>query len=43
MGGTELENYVDDNTPYVMGNDTEDIIFKFQNASKVIFQWFTNK
>ena len=33
----DFANYADDNTPYVMGNDTEGIIFKFQNASKFFF------
>ena len=29
-----------DSTPYSIGNDMEDIIFKLQNSSKILFQWF---
>ena len=32
--------YAGDNTPYTIGNDMEDVIFKLQNLSKILFQWF---
>ena len=28
------------NTRYAIENDMEDVIFKFQNSSKLLFQWF---
>ena len=33
-------SYADDNTPYTIGNDMEDVFFKLENSSKVLFQWF---
>ena len=40
MGGIGFESYADDNTPYTTENDMEDVIFKLQNSSKILFQWF---
>ena len=36
----DFASYADDNTPYTIGNDLEDVIFKLQNSSKMFFQWF---
>ena len=35
----DFTSYADD-TPYAIGNDMEDVIFKLQNSSKILFQWF---
>ena len=40
MGDIGFESYADDNTPYTTENDMEDVIFKLQNSSKILFQWF---
>ena len=40
MDGINFASYIDDNTPYTIGNDMEDVIFKLQNSSKILFQWF---
>ena len=39
MNETDFASYADDNTPYVVGNNIEDII-KLQNTSLTLFQWF---
>ena len=33
-------DFADDNTPYTIGNNMEDVIFRLQNSSKILFQWF---
>ena len=30
------------NTPYAVGNNIEELIVKLQNASKTLFQWFSD-
>ena len=40
MDGINFASYADGNTPYTIGNDMEDVIFKLQNSSKILFQWF---
>ena len=40
MDHINFANYADDNTPYTIGNNLEDVIFKLQNSSKILFQWF---
>ena len=40
MNETDFASYADDNTPYVVGNNVEDVIIKLQNASLTLFQWF---
>ena len=42
MNNTELASYADDNTPYAVGNNIEEFIVKQQNASKTLFQWFSD-
>ena len=42
MNNTELASYADDNTPYAVGNNIEELIVKLQNASKTLFQWFSH-
>ena len=40
MDDNDFASYADDNTPYTIGNDKEEVIFKLQNSSKILFQWF---
>ena len=40
MNETDFANYADDNTPYVVGNNIEDVIIKLQNGSLTLFKWF---
>ena len=40
MNETDFSSYADDNTPYVVDNNIQDVIIKFQNASLTLFQWF---
>ena len=39
MNETDFTSYADDSTPYVVGNNMEDVIIKLQNASLTLFQW----
>ena len=40
MNEIDFASYADDNTPYVVGNNIEDVIIKLQNTSLTLFQWF---
>ena len=40
MDDIDFASYADDNTPYTIRNDMEDVIFKLQNSSTILFQWF---
>ena len=40
MDDIDFASYADDNTPYTVGNDMEDIVLKLQDLSKILFQWF---
>ena len=40
MNETDFASYADDNTPYDVDNNIEDVIIKLQNASLALFQWF---
>ena len=40
MNETDFVRYADDNTPYVVSNNIEDVIIKLLNASLSLFQWF---
>ena len=39
MNDIDFASYADDNTPFLLGEDIGDVIFKLQNASKTLFQW----
>ena len=42
MINTGLASYTDDNTPYAVGNNIEELmIVKLQNASKTLLKWFS--
>ena len=36
----DFASSADDSTPNTVGNDMEVVIFKLQNSSKILFQWF---
>ena len=36
----DFASSADDSTPNAVGNDMEVVIFKLQNSSKILFQWF---
>ena len=38
----EFASYVDDNTPFFVGDRLNDVILKSQNASKTLFKWFND-
>ena len=40
MDDIDFASYADDNTPFTIGNDTENVIFKLRNSLKIRFQWF---
>ena len=40
MNDEDFASYADDNTPFFVGNDLDEVIFKLQNASITLFQWF---
>ena len=40
MDDINFASNADDNTLYTTGNDIEDVIFKLQNQSKILFQCF---
>ena len=37
---TYFASYADNNLPYVVGNNIEDVIINLQNAPFALFQWF---
>ena len=42
MNDVEFASYADDNTPFFVEDDLNDVILKLQNASKTIFKWFSD-
>ena len=42
MNNFDIASYADDNTPYAVGNNIQELIVKLQNASKTLFQWFSD-
>ena len=40
MNEVGFASYADDNTPFFVGNNLDEVIFKLESASKTIFQWF---
>ena len=43
MNDVDLASYANDNTPFLVDNDLDEVIFKLQSASKTLFQWFADK
>ena len=42
MNNIELACYADDSTLYAVRYSIEELIVKLQNASKTLFQWFSD-
>ena len=42
MNDVDFASYTDDNTPFFVGSDLNEVIFKLQRASKTLFQWFAD-
>ena len=42
MEDIDFAIYADENTPYTIQNDVEDVMFKLQNSSKILFQSFVD-
>ena len=42
MNNFDIASYADDNTPYAVGNNIQELMVKLQNASKTLFQWFSD-
>ena len=42
MNDVDFAIYADNNTPFFVGNDLDEVIFKLQSASKTLFQWFAD-
>ena len=42
MNDVDFASYADDNTPFLVGSDLHEVIFKHQNSSKTVFQWFAD-
>ena len=42
MNEVDFASYADDNTPFFVGNDLDEVIFKLQSASKTLFQRFAD-
>ena len=40
MNKTDFASYADDNIPYVVGSNIEDVIIKLQKWIAYTFQWF---
>ena len=40
--GTEITNYADDNTPYAINENIDDLIKSLENDSSILIQWFTD-
>ena len=42
MNDVEFASYANDNTPFFVGDDLNDVILKLQNASKTLFKLFND-
>ena len=42
MNNVEFASYVNDNTPFFVGDNLNDVIWKLQNVSKTLFKWFND-
>ena len=40
--GKDIANYADDNTPYVIADNIDDLIKSFEGVSTALIQWFDN-
>ena len=42
MNNVDFASYAGDNTPFFIGSNLDEAIFKLQSALKTLFQWFTD-
>ena len=42
MNDVDFASYTDNNTPFFVGSDLDEVIFKLQCTSKTLFQWFAD-
>ena len=42
MENIDIASYADGNKPYITGNSIEEVIQELENASKTLFQWFSD-
>ena len=42
MENIDIASYADDNTTHTTGNSIEEVIQKLEDASKTLFQWFSD-
>ena len=42
LKSVDIASYADDNTPYVIASDINDVIASLGKASKAFFEWFEN-
>ena len=40
--GIEIASYTDNSTPYVSGQDIEEVIQPLEETSKILFKWFSD-
>ena len=41
--GNNFTNYADDTTPYVIGNNAEEVVSELKAITQKLFTWFTQK
>ena len=39
---TDIASYADDNTPYVIAENIDEVIKSFEEASEILFKWFND-
>ena len=42
VNNIDIANYVDDNTPYMIADNVDDLITSLEQASNGLFEWFKN-
>ena len=41
MANNYFKNYTDDTTPYVIGNNTEEVVSELTGVIEMLFTWFS--
>ena len=41
MANNYFKNYTDDTTPYVIGNNTEEVVSELKGVIEMLFTWFS--
>ena len=42
MDDIDIENYAEDNAPYVTADDIDGVTASLENASNTLFKWFSD-